>query len=63
MDFLVAERGNSQPIEYYDSIKGQLPDFYSVIGQVWMPSVTGFNTYLALRYYHTAVVIVENLWI
>ena len=56
MDFLVAERGYSQPIEYYDSIKGQLSDFYSVIGQVWMPSV-------ALRYYHTAVVIVRNLWI
>ena len=43
MDFLVAERGYSQPIDNHDSTKGQLPDFYSVIGQVWMPSVTEFK--------------------
>ena len=26
----------SLPIEYYDSIKSQIPDSYSVISQVWM---------------------------
>ena len=31
---LLIERGYSLPIEYYDSIKEQLYDSYSVIGQV-----------------------------
>ena len=34
--FFVVEGGYSLPIEYYDSIKGQLSDSYLVIGQVWM---------------------------
>ena len=31
-----AERGNSLPIEYYDSIKGKLSHSYSVIGRVYL---------------------------
>ena len=31
-----AEQVYSLPIEYYDSIKGQMSDSYSVINQVWM---------------------------
>ena len=31
-----AERGYSLPIEYFDSIKGQLSDSYLAISQVWM---------------------------
>ena len=68
---LGAERGYSQPNEYFDSIKGQLSDSYSVIGQVWMlfivtiqpwslATMYGFNTPYHLKSHNYICIFIDT---